>query len=69
MITNEVTITNESDKGHCARTNPCDHSGEQALVAAAQAGITDAMDELLARHKTPMYRAARRFTRLEFCTF
>ncbi len=63
MITNEVTITNESDKGHCTRTNPCDHSGGQALVAAAQAGITGAMDEWLARHKTLMYRPARRFTR------
>ena len=63
MITNEVTITNNSGKGHYARTNPCDRSGEQALVAAAQAGFTDAMDELLARHKTALYRAARRFTR------
>jgi DNA-directed RNA polymerase specialized sigma24 family protein len=63
MITNEVTVTNESGKSHYARTNPCDRSGEQALVAAAQAGVTDAMDELLARHKTALYRAARRFTR------
>ena len=63
MITNEVTITKESDKGHYVRTNPCDRFWEQDLVAAAQSGITDAIDELLARHKTALYRAARRFTR------
>ena len=63
MITNEATMTNESGNGHFARTSLYDQSGEQALVAAAQAGMTDAMDELLVRHKKALYRAARRFTR------
>ncbi len=40
-----------------------DRSGEPALVAAAQAGMTEAMDELLLRHRTALYRAAKRFTR------
>jgi len=63
MMTNEASMTNESGNGHYARTSRYDRSGEQALVAAAQAGMTDAMDELLVRHKTALYRAARRFTR------
>jgi RNA polymerase sigma-70 factor, ECF subfamily len=63
MTKNEATMTNESGKGHCAPPSLYDRSGEQALVAAAQAGMTDAMEELLVRHKTAMYRAARRFTR------
>jgi RNA polymerase sigma-70 factor (ECF subfamily) len=57
MITNEATISN------CARMSLYHRSGEQDLVAAAQAGMTAAMDELLFRHKTALYRAARRFTR------
>jgi RNA polymerase sigma-70 factor, ECF subfamily len=63
MMTNEATMTNESGKGHYAPGSLYDRSGEQALVAAAQAGMTDAMEELLVRHKTALYRAARRFTR------
>jgi len=63
MITIESTMTNDSGKDHEARTSIYGRSGEQALVAAAQAGMTDAMDELVARHKTDLYRAARRFTR------
>ncbi len=63
MITNDATMTNDSGNAHYARTSLYDRSGEQALVAAAQAGMTDAMDELLVRHKTALYRAARRFTR------
>jgi RNA polymerase sigma-70 factor, ECF subfamily len=63
MITNEATITDESGKSHDEPMGLYDRSREQALVAAAQAGMTDAMDQLLARHKTVLYRAARRFTR------
>ena len=37
-------------------------SSEQALVMAAQAGKSGAIDELLARHRRAMFRAARRFT-------
>jgi RNA polymerase sigma-70 factor (ECF subfamily) len=40
-----------------------DACGEQALIAAAQAGNADAMDALLIRHRKSMYRAARRFTK------
>lgn len=63
MPQNEATATNEPGNGHYARTSRCDLHGEQALIAAAQAGTTEAMDELLVRHKTALYRAARRFTR------
>ena len=63
MITNEATMTNESGKGHAARTSLDDRGGEQDLVAAAQAGTTEAMDELLVRHRTALYRVARRFTK------
>jgi len=63
MITNQATVTNKSNQGHHARTSLYDRTGEQALVAAAQDGRIDAMDELLVRHKTALYRAARRFTR------
>ncbi len=63
MITNETTMTGESSQGHSARTGLYDQSEEQALVAAAQAGMTDAMDKLLVRHKKALYRAARRYTR------
>ena len=62
MITNQPTVTNKPRQGQYARTSLCDRSGEQALVAAAQAGRTDAMNELLVRHKSAVYRAARRFT-------
>ncbi len=63
MSTNEATMTNESNQGNSARTSLYDQSGEQSLVAAAQAGMTDAMDVLLVRHKTALYRAARRLAR------
>lgn len=63
MITNEASVSHESGKGHHTRTSLHDRSGEQALVAAAQAGMTGAIEELLAKHKTALYRAARRFTR------
>jgi RNA polymerase sigma-70 factor, ECF subfamily len=46
-----------------ARASFYDRSGEQALVAAAQDGMTEAMNELLVRHKTALYRAAKRFTK------
>ena len=38
-------------------------STERALIAAAQAGIGEAMDELLTRHRRSLYRAARRLTK------
>ena len=63
MITNEANVTSKSGQGQSSRMSLYDRSGEQALVAAAQAGIAGAMDELLVRHKTALYRAARRFTR------
>lgn len=63
MITNQVANSNDYSDGHHIRTSLYDQSGERALVAAAQAGMTDAMDELLVRHKTALYRAARRFTK------
>ena len=63
MNTNQATDSNESGRGHHARTSLCDRSGEQALVAAAQAGIPGAMNELLVRYRTALYRAAIRFTR------
>src|ERR1035438_2526940 len=63
MITNQATVTSKAGQSHYASTSLYDRSGEQALVAAAQAGVADAMNELLVRHKTALYRAARRFTR------
>ncbi len=62
MIANDATATNESAETH-GRRGLGHGSAEQALVAAAQAGVTEAMGELLAKHKTALYRAARRFTR------
>jgi RNA polymerase sigma-70 factor, ECF subfamily len=61
VITGEATMSNESGNGH-AGAGLDDRSGEQALVAAAQAGMTDALEKLLVRHKAALYRAARRFT-------
>jgi RNA polymerase sigma-70 factor (ECF subfamily) len=63
MITTQATVTNNAADGNYARPSFYDRVGEQALVAAAQAGMTDAMNELLVRHKTALYRAARRFAR------
>ena len=63
MITNQATVTAKAGQSDYARTSLYDRSGEQGLVAAAQAGMTEAMDELLLRHRTALYRAARRFTR------
>jgi RNA polymerase sigma-70 factor (ECF subfamily) len=63
MNTDKATMTDQSSQGHSARMSLCDQSWEQALVAAAQAGVTDAMEELLVRHKKALYRSARRFTR------
>ena len=61
MITDQATVAKSSQCPH-AGTGPYSGSGEQDLVAAAQGGMTDAMSELLSRHKTALYRAARRFT-------
>jgi len=61
MITDQATVAKSSQFPH-AGTGPYSGSGEQDLVAAAQGGMTDAMSELLSRHKTALYRAARRFT-------
>ncbi len=63
MITNQATLSGKTGKSEYARTSLHDQLREQALVAAAQAGMTEAMDELLLRHRTALYRAARRFTR------
>jgi RNA polymerase sigma-70 factor (ECF subfamily) len=63
MTTTETAITDESSNGHYGFTSLCDGSEERTLVVAAQAGMIDAMNELLARHKAALYRAARRFTR------
>ncbi len=63
MISHQTTATDKAAQAHYARTSHYDRSGEQGLVAAAQAGMTEAMDELLLRHRTALYRAARRFTR------
>ena len=60
MIRNEEIMT--SNRGGCGSTSLYDRSGERALVAAAQAGRTEAMNELLVRHKASLYRAAMRFT-------
>ena len=63
MTTNESTPNNECRLGKDAHRSLHDASSEQALIAAAQAGISDAMDELLVRHRRSVYRAARRFTK------
>ncbi len=57
---NKASVTNTSGQGRHGRNCHYDGSGEQALVAAAQAGMAGAMDELLVRHKASLYRAARR---------
>jgi RNA polymerase sigma factor (sigma-70 family) len=62
MTTNESTANNELRLGKDGHKSLQDPSSEQALIAAAQAGISDAMDELLVRHRRCVYRAARRFT-------
>jgi RNA polymerase sigma-70 factor (ECF subfamily) len=62
MITNQATVTDKPRRSPNLRRGLCDRSAEQALVAAAQEGITEAMNELLVRHKRALYRAARRFT-------
>jgi RNA polymerase sigma-70 factor, ECF subfamily len=63
MTTNESTMDGGLCHSEHAQGSRHDPSSEQALIAAAQAGFTGAMDELLVRHKTALYRAARRFTR------
>jgi RNA polymerase sigma-70 factor (ECF subfamily) len=60
--TNQVSI-DESRQKQAALKSLHDQSTERDLVAAAQAGVHDAMHELLVRHRTALYRAARRFTR------
>ena len=60
---NESTTHNECRLGKDAHGSFQDASSEQALISAAQAGISDAMNELLSRHKGSLYRAARRFTK------
>lgn len=63
MTTNQATATGKVGRAHYALTSGYDRSGEQALITAAQAGTREAMDELLLRHRSALYRAARRFTR------
>ena len=62
MTTNESTANNEFRLGKDGHKSLQDASSEQVLIAAAQAGISGAMDELLVRHRRCVYRAARRFT-------
>jgi RNA polymerase sigma-70 factor, ECF subfamily len=62
MITNESTANNEYRLGKDGHKSLQDASSEQALIAAAQAGISDAMDELVVKHRRCVYRAARRLT-------
>jgi RNA polymerase sigma-70 factor, ECF subfamily len=61
MITNHAIVTSKSCQAQSGPTSLYGGSGEEALVAEAQAGMTGAMSELLATHKTALYRAARRF--------
>jgi RNA polymerase sigma-70 factor (ECF subfamily) len=63
MAANKSIIVNLSCRAEREHAIRHDASTEQALIAAAQAGISDAMDELLVRHKRSLYRAARRFTK------
>jgi RNA polymerase sigma-70 factor, ECF subfamily len=62
MTTNESTANNEYRLGKDKHKSLQDASSELALIAAAQAGVSDAMDELFVRHRRCLYRAARRFT-------
>jgi RNA polymerase sigma-70 factor, ECF subfamily len=61
MMANEPTTTTKSGQSHHRLTDSCARPDEDALVAAAQAGLPEAVGELLVRHKTALYRAARRF--------
>ena len=63
MTANKSIIVNLSCRAEREHAIRHDASSEQALIAAAQAGISDAMDELLVRHRRCLYRAARRFTK------
>jgi len=63
MSTNESITNNECRLGKHVRGKVPDASSEQALIAAAQAGISDAIEELLVRHRRSLYRAARRLTK------
>ena len=62
MTTYESTANNGFRLGKDGHKSLPDASSEKALIAAAQAGVSDAMDELLVRHRRCLYRAARRFT-------
>lgn len=62
MNMNHATVTNNSGQSRGVPNGTYSRSGEQALVAAAQAGTTGAMNELLVRHRAALYRAARRYT-------
>src|SRR3974390_3359057 len=62
MSPNRTSTTSKSGQPSSGCNCRYDGSREEALVAAAQVGIAGAMNELLARHKTVLYRAARRFT-------
>jgi RNA polymerase sigma-70 factor, ECF subfamily len=62
MMANQATFTGKTGQSDYPCTSRYDQLGERALVAAAQAGMTEAMDELLLRHRAALYRAARRFT-------
>lgn len=57
MITTKACHDRDAQSGAPAR------SDDHALVVEAQAGKNDAMHELLTRHRTVLYRVARRFTR------
>lgn len=62
MISNQNS-TNESGQNRDVRKTVHGLSSEQDLITAAQAGRADAMHELLVRHRTTLYRVARRFTK------
>lgn len=62
MTANEPTTTSRSGQSHYRLTDTRGGSEEDALVAAAQAGLPEAVGELLGRHRTAVYRAARRFS-------
>ena len=60
--TNESTLTKPPCASRGAQSAAAARHYEHVLVAEAQAGRNDAMNELLVRHRTAVYRAARRFT-------
>jgi len=63
MIAKESTNVSDHCSGEVSSVCNLDQSSEQALIAAAQAGIRGAMDELLLRHRGTMLGVARRFVK------